>query len=268
MQPSRNWNVVVPTSIGSRIVPRRRTRRAQRHGLGPILLRRDRAGRLIALIMMPLSVASVSAEEPPRTASNAGMELAPPAATSAPAEFAAARVVDRPVKRNVGDEKPTDSAVALMRPKESLPWYRSGLAPLFMVLAVMVALAVAAKRWLRPAYGGGSDCLAVWCRLPLSPKQSLALVQLGGRLAFVGISADRITTLRLVNDPQEAASLRARLRPTTGAKPGRDFDQWLARTSREFQTAEPAPPAAAGQGQRLTETRKELGQLLERLRSS
>ena len=114
------------------------------------------------------------------------------------------------------------------------PWYRSGLASLGLVLGAIIVVALVIKRVAKKTHGGGGGVLQVLTRTHLSPKQSIAVVQMGGRLVFVGITPEQINTLRIVEDREEAALLRGQLRIGAGQFGGTAFDKHLSREAKEL----------------------------------
>lgn len=151
-----------------------------------------------------------------------------------------------------------------------VPWYRSGAVSLLVVLGVIVAAALLAKRVFKSSHILGGDTLRVLCRSHLSSKQSVALMQMGGKLVFVGITSESIRTLRTVEDAEEAALLRGQLRAgTLGAGAGEtQFDKVLTREADRFPAgleggSEFTPQAS----ERMTRTREDLKGLLKNVRS-
>ncbi len=148
------------------------------------------------------------------------------------------------------------------------PWYRDGLVSLFVVLASIVGLAWAAKRYLTPSQGASEDILRVLCKTHLSPKQSIALVQIGGRFAFVGVTPDRITNLRIVEDAEEAAALRVQLRLDRIDKEGGAFREALTHHSTDIANhLEPSLPPTPDRRAQLAHTRDDLRGLLRKLQT-
>ena len=104
-----------------------------------------------------------------------------------------------------------DDTVVGGREAVRTPWYSSLPVALLVVLASIVGCAYAAKRHLRLGRSdGGLPALQVVARSYLSPKQSICLVRAGPRLIMVGVTADRITHLTDIDDPDAAAQLIGR----------------------------------------------------------
>lgn len=150
--------------------------------------------------------------------------------------------------------------------RSKVPWYRSGLAALSIVLAVVAGAAWLAKRFLRSSQGAGGEALKVVCRTHLSPKQSIALMQMGSRFVFVGITPERISTILTVDDEEEAATLRGRLRVQRAAHGKDRFDDLLTRQADELNTllgADNEEPIRSAK--QIGEVRSSLQALRERL---
>jgi len=89
------------------------------------------------------------------------------------------------------------------------PWWRHPLASLGLVLAAILALMALARRCLPMSRVAGSGVLRVVARTHLSPKQSVALIQVGRRMIIAGITPERIAALGTLDDPEENARLLA-----------------------------------------------------------
>jgi flagellar biosynthetic protein FliO len=154
-----------------------------------------------------------------------------------------------------------------------VPWYRSGLFALAAVLGA-IFLIVALMRRFVPAVRATSDGpLKLVGRMHLAPKQSVALLRVGGRLVLVGVTPTRLTNLGLIGEPDEAFAVQA------GAmgqeSPGHDpaFEKALQAEAARYEQAEepvdlcrpPDRPAAEPTGQ-VQETVTQLRGLLARLR--
>jgi Flagellar biosynthesis protein, FliO len=118
----------------------------------------------------------------------------------------------------------------------------------------------------------GQTLLRVLCRTPVSGKQSIALVQMGGKFAFVGITSDQISLLRVVEDAEEASVVRTELRLDAKKRDKQDkraFEKVLSRESGEMvvQVESPHTSNRAG-GTQLEETKADVKRLLGRLRSN
>ena len=101
-----------------------------------------------------------------------------------------------------------DDTVGSGRVAARTPWYSDVPVAFMVVLGSIVACAYVAKRHLRLGRSGGAlPPLQVVARSYLSPKQSICLVRAGPRLIMVGVTADRITHLTDIDDPDAAALL-------------------------------------------------------------
>jgi flagellar biosynthetic protein FliO len=140
--------------------------------------------------------------------------------------------------------------------------------PLFVVLAVIVVVMLAARKWLpRSGRLGGGPALNVLARHYLAPKQSLCLVRLGRRLLLIGVTPDRISTVAEIAEPNEASEILASLECT---RPGsftsvfaRQTQKDLGKEQHEDPIEQPAPVA----GRQLDATGASVRQLIDRVRS-
>ena len=150
-----------------------------------------------------------------------------------------------------------------------VPWYRTGIGALSIVLAVIAAAVWCVRRWM-PTFGG-TDCavLNVVGRAGLSPKHSVALVSLGRRFVLVGLSGDRMTRICEVSDPQEVADLTLRLSQSGSGDTAKAFESLLTGEVNEY--ANDPKPATRGvsraKDRQGNAGREPLSALLKRLRS-
>ena len=149
-----------------------------------------------------------------------------------------------------------------------LPWYRGGVVSLLAVLGVIAAATLLVKRFVKSTHVVRGDVVQVLCRTHLSPKHSIALVQMGGRLAFVGITPESINTLRSIDDEEEVALLHGKLR-AGGHQSERDkFDKLLSREGQRFGAdLEPVADMSPASAEQIIRTRQDLKGLLDSLRS-
>ena len=148
------------------------------------------------------------------------------------------------------------------------PWYRGGLVSLGLVLLAIVAVAIGLKRLVTSSHGGGQGVLQVLARTHLSPKQSVAVLQMGGRLAFVGITPERISMLRVVEDREEAAILRGHLRHGCEPSAATVFDKHLCREAEVLAGGSDIDHETSGEAPNLrSRTNQDLEKLLNRLRA-
>ena len=111
----------------------------------------------------------------------------------------------RKATRKLGVETVTHS------PGESVPWYRTGLGAMTIVLALLGVLYWGARRWVPSVKTASNAAMTVVARSAVTPKHSLATVQWGRRFVLVGVSNDRMDTLAEVSEPTEAAELAGTL---------------------------------------------------------
>lgn len=88
-----------------------------------------------------------------------------------------------------------------------LPWYRSAVASLVIVLLLLGGVYWVVRRWVPIAKAPDNRVIQVVARTAISPKQGLALVRFGRRFVLVGTSPDRMDVLADVSDPAEVADL-------------------------------------------------------------
>jgi len=190
----------------------------------------------------------------------------------APAEMADAGGAERQSERlstqlrRRDPQRPKRTAADLSDGK-SAPWFRTGLGALGIVLALIVLAVWLVRRWLPAARVVDSSVLNIVGRASLSPKHSLALVQVGRRFVLVGISSDRLSGLCEVADPDEVAELSVR----TGAgmkPPQRAFGDLLLHETESYQEADHDEPESAesvrAEGPRIS---RPLTELLKKLRN-
>jgi flagellar biosynthetic protein FliO len=152
------------------------------------------------------------------------------------------------------------------RNTEDQPWYRSGPVALAAVLSLILLATYVARRYVPAVRTLGSGAIQVIQRAPLSSKQSVALVQVGQRMVLIGITSDHISSLSVIDDPEECARLRGRAGRTAG-KANRDFDTLLSKENGRYE--DPPVEAAIGGADRprqLRETRGQLEGMLRKLR--
>ncbi len=146
-------------------------------------------------------------------------------------------------------------------------WYRSGMVSLVAVLSLIGALFWAVRKFMPGAVTRSGGVMNVVARTALSPKHSVALVQVGRRrFVLVGISADRVTTLADMADADEVAEL-AGLTLGGSTASDRKFERELTQASKAFEPAELVEPTPAeDKGRRVADARGQLETLLARLK--
>lgn len=156
---------------------------------------------------------------------------------------------------------------AKLTTSQPVPWYRTGLGALTIVLVLVGLVTWMAKRWVPGARAGETDLLRVVARASLSPKHNVALVRVGHRFVLVGISGDRVNGLCEINEPDEVAYLANRT--GTSLKRGTPgFDDLMLREEAGYREEEMLPDkprvASPAKGPRIREPLKDL---LRRLRT-
>ncbi len=148
-------------------------------------------------------------------------------------------------------------------------WYRSGPVALGVVLAVIVAAAWLIRRYVPSVKTmSGAGPVQVVGRAYLSPKQTIALVQVGRRHVLVGVTPEHITNLGHISDPNESFDLQVKASRPDPQQTARRFEQLLASESSEYADPDSIPlPPAADNASHLRETMGELRSLMGRLRS-
>jgi flagellar biosynthetic protein FliO len=139
--------------------------------------------------------------------------------------------------------------------------------PLALVLALIVAAALAWRKWSpRSKRFGAGGVINVLASHYLSPKQSLCLVRLGRRMLLIGVTPERISTVAEIQQPQEASEILAaieRARPSS-------FTSVFTRLSKgepvENATAEPIEEQAAIADRQLARTGTAVRDLISRVR--
>lgn len=111
--------------------------------------------------------------------------------------------------------------------------------PLLAVLALIAVAAWAVKRFM-PARRlvTGAGVMEIVARLPVTGKQSLVLVKLGGRLILVGVSPERMNTVCMVDDPEQVALLIGRVASYARGGQQGEFDGSLEHESEVFDERE------------------------------
>jgi flagellar biogenesis protein FliO len=153
--------------------------------------------------------------------------------------------------------------------------YTGGLAAMGVVLAMIVAGALAFKRYgarFRAAVGAGGRTMEIVSRLALSPKQSLCLIRLGRQLVLVGVTPEQIGRLLVIDDSETVAELIASSSGQSGKGPGSAFGRLFSRESATFddlvEAADvPAETPLGSDDRRFRQARLELSGLLDKLRS-
>jgi flagellar biosynthetic protein FliO len=230
------------------------------------------------------SAAAPNVSEPPRAISGTGLD---PEHGESPANGAIGPVAAVPTAEvlpprtqtgSIRTANATQAGAPLPRTIQSgrQPWYRSGFFALGAVLALIFAVVIVVRRYVPSVRAMSGGALKVISRVHLSPKQSVALVQVGPRLILIGVTPDRLTPLGEISDPQEVSDLRTRA--GVGADSGlrTRFEEALASEAVQYeaaqQEAEPLPASEQTNGSpdntpRVQETLGQLRTLVTQLRS-
>jgi flagellar biosynthetic protein FliO len=146
-----------------------------------------------------------------------------------------------------------------------------------IVLASIFAIVLVVRRYVPAARAGSGGSMKVVARTYLSPKQSVALLQVGRRHVIVGITPDRLTNLGHIEDVQESFDLRVQTAASAldtarqGSAPRSEeasFDKLLEHQAAEYAEPElPADVTAPVDPGRMRETLGRMQDLLARLRS-
>ncbi|MCP4593134.1 MAG: FliO/MopB family protein [bacterium] len=205
---------------------------------------------------VPIDTTSLPPDSPPADRSESAQAVESGSSSADAPDNSAERQVLR--RRAASSPKVTSSV--------QTPWYRSSLVALGAVLGLILLVSYAARRYVPTVRAMSGGALKVTQRIPLSSKQSLALVQLGQRLVLVGVTPDRISTLSVVDDPEECARMRAASAGTSRTEAG-DFEDALSRESGKFARAPlEAPVDSSETPKHLQETKGHLEGVLKRLR--
>jgi len=182
---------------------------------------------ILTLPPEPATVSSVEAGDE-LVASSAPIEQAAPASerSEVPPGSPESKLIERR-ESSTGYASLDSEAQALKRREAGRSsGLLSDLWPLLAVLALIAAAAYLLKKFM-PARGllAGSNALQVVAQTHVTAKQQLMLVKVGRRLALIGVSPDRLSTLMTIDDPEQVAAL---LGEVASAQPGsmtRAFDE-------------------------------------------
>ncbi len=157
------------------------------------------------------------------------------------------------------------------RERLATPWYRSGLGALGIVLALMGVVCFCVRKWIPAVRVAESQAMRVVARASVSPKQSVALIQLGRRFVMVGVSPERMSVLSVISDQEEVADL-AQVSGTSSDSSRPGFAHCLEEESEDFGADREGPSAMVTTADQDpirvvgSDSGKALGDLLHRLR--
>ena len=201
----------------------------------------------------PLPAPAPEAGDAPRAAEG-------PAATSSAA-------LEREPPRSPVLKRPSDPPEP--GPPPDRPWYRSGLVGLAVVLGLIFLVSYVLRRYVPAVRALGGGALNVVQRTPLSPKQSIALVRAGRRMVLIGITPDHISSLAVIDDPEECADLQA-CAGKDGNRVRADFDAVLSREADKFDRSTgagiEAPIGPPDDAKHLRDTKGHLQGMLKKLK--
>jgi len=216
-------------------------------------------GLSIAILLTGLAAADTPAAEETSGVSkvvanrSSGPGVAPPSAVP----VGEAGFEDRPVeRRGARMSRPVDgagSATTGGAAAASSSWLGriQGLWPLAVVLALIGALALLARRILPSRWQGGPGgrgMVEVLGRQPLSARQSGALLRVGRRIVVIGITPDKLTHLDTITDPDEVAELVGRSVSLRDGSLSRTFEREVLREAAAYEPSDHADLSAEAGG--------------------
>ena len=138
--------------------------------------------------------------------------------------------------------------------------------PLAAVLALMALIVWAVKKYLPNVRRlTGSTAVKVVARTHLSPRQSIAVVRLGRRLLVVGQTADNLSPLGVVEDPEEVSQLLGEIESGKASSAVGSFNKVFQRTDEEFAAADEGAGGEPAEGE-IERVRTELESLTRKVR--
>lgn len=157
-----------------------------------------------------------------------------------------AQAIQRREPARADSSSPREQPASERRAEQPVVWRFQDVLPLVAVVGVILAAAVLIKRFLpaRVLMNGGG-VLEVVTRLAVSPKQQLILVRLGRRLVLLGLSAERMSSLETIDDPDQVATLLGELNAAQPDSMTRAFEESFARESRVYTATDDSPEADA-----------------------
>ena len=142
-----------------------------------------------------------------------------------------------------GESRPIRNPV-----KATGTWSLSDLLPLSIVLGLIAAIALAVRRFM-PArammMNNAAGVLEVVARTAVGPRQSVVMVRVAKRFLLLGVSADRITTLCIVDDAQSSAELMTEVASRRPGSSTQAFQNAFSEEASEFDDEEVDPTRSA-----------------------
>ena len=123
----------------------------------------------------------------------------------------------------------------------TVPWYRSGLVSLAVVLGLVGAVYWLTRKLVPSFRASDSSVVRVVARSSISPRHNVALLRVGRRFVLVGVSGDRMSALSEITDADEVAELVAKVGGGAGTS-GSAFERVISRETDAF---------AVGAGERV-----------------
>lgn len=144
------------------------------------------------------------------------------------------------------------------------PWYTNGFLSLGVVILLIAAIAWVVKR-LAPRTRLGGSAVRILGRTYLSPKQSLALVRVGNRVALIGITPDHISHVMALDDLATGDATLASIEADAGSADR--FNGFLEKETNFFGTEEPLEEHVDSSDVRsVRRTRRSITDLLGRVK--
>jgi flagellar biosynthetic protein FliO len=179
---------------------------------------------------------------------------------------ASATMVDDPEGHDIGgkrSERPTVAGQNTSKPSGG--WLDFAL-PLAAVLALIGAVVWAVKKYLPNVRRlTGSTAMKVVARTHLSPRQSIAVVRLGRRLLVVGQTADNLSPLGVVEDPEEVSELLGQIESGKAGSAVGNFNRVFQKTDEEFAAVDEEADGEPADGE-IDRVRTELESLTRKVR--
>jgi len=201
--------------------------------------------------------ALTSAQDAPVTPTG---DESPTAVLEEPADDPEKHFIDDGPNRSGGDATRTDRGNTDTRGFRILDM----LWPLLAVLCGIGLLFWALRKYL-PGMRRltGSRVVEILARTYLSPRQSIAVVKVGRRILIVGQSADALSPLASVSDPEEVSELVGLCASTAPHSASTSFRKIFQRMDSEF---DPAEDEGGADGDELNRVQSELDDLTEKVR--
>jgi flagellar biogenesis protein FliO len=207
-------------------------------------VRRELRMRRVAGLLMCCVSAGVAVALPPAHMGPHGS----PATEADPWAAVEPRGDEQRVVRRAGVSDVQQSAPAQRSWMSGGSWMRT-VASLLGVLGLIVLLGwgyrAAIGAPLALARSRHPGLLDVISRVGIGPRQSLCLVRFGSRLVLVGVSAERLSALDVVSDPELAARLAGASGVTRDGPDARDFDAALREEAQRLDAPAAEPPLSA-----------------------